>query len=139
MILCDSIIKRLRYCNVMTHCLPGATVPDILKAFPDLVSSLPTTVNNIILHIGTNDTARQESEVTKLDFLRLIDMINTCEKHIYLSGPISTHGRGSNSFSRILSLHTWLLSLCTTHGINYIDNFGTVTSYFPPMACIQVL
>lgn len=126
MIIGDSIIKRLRYTNVVTHCLPGATVPDILSSFPKLVSSLPPSVNKIILHVGTNDATSQHSEqkLTKLDFLQLIDMANSCDKSIYFSGPIPTYGRGVRSFSRILSLHSWLLSFCNTHKLNYIDNFN---------------
>ena len=40
----------------------GATVQDIAEKVPDILNSYPG-VDRIILHIGTNDTTKQQSEL----------------------------------------------------------------------------
>lgn len=124
LIIGDSTVRLLRFVNAVTHCFPGATVPDIIGKLPGLLISLPATVHKIIVHIGTNDISRQQSEVLKADFIRLIDMLNSCGRSIFLSGPFPTLDCGVGRFSRTLSLHTWLQSTCTSHKIDYVDNFN---------------
>uniref|UniRef100_A0A667WYL5 SGNH hydrolase-type esterase domain-containing protein n=1 Tax=Myripristis murdjan TaxID=586833 RepID=A0A667WYL5_9TELE len=63
------------------------------------------------------------SELMKADFIRLVNLLTSSGKTAFISGPIPTLGRGAGRFSRILSLHTWLQSVCTEHKITYIHNF----------------
>ncbi|KAL7397277.1 hypothetical protein ABVT39_019673 [Epinephelus coioides] len=42
---------------------------------------------------------------------------------VFISGPTPTCGRGIGSFSRLLSLNTWLSSACNSHHVNFINNF----------------
>ncbi|XP_029938415.1 uncharacterized protein LOC115381268 [Salarias fasciatus] len=62
----DSSIRNIRFFNAITRCIPGATVPTILHDLPELLQSLPSTVRRVIVHVGTNDTARRQSETTCL-------------------------------------------------------------------------
>ena len=124
LIVGDSIIRDIRFFNATTHCFPGATVPDILDRLPGLLRSLPSSTKRVIVHVGTNDTARQQSELTKQDFNDLFKLLSRCGVTIFISGPIATLSRGSGRFSRLLSLHTWLQSACTAHNIGFIDNFN---------------
>ena len=93
------------------------TVPVILDKLPGLLHSLPSSVNRLIVHVGSKDTARQQSELTKNDFEK------SCEKSVIISGPIPTLARGAGRFSRILSLHTWLQSACRAHNLGFIEHF----------------
>lgn len=78
----------------------------------------------MIVHIGTNDISYQKSELLKSNFVELLELLGDCGKSVFISGPIPTLGHGIGSFSRLLSLHTWLQSECATHNVCYIDNFN---------------
>ena len=88
-----------------------------------------------MVHVGSNDTARQQSELTKRDFNELLNVLSNCGKSVFISGPIPTLGRGGGRFSRILSLNTFLLSACSAHNACFIDNFNLFwnrPSFFRP-------
>ena len=123
-IIGDSIVKHISSPNTITHCFPGATTTDVIEKFPGVVSSLPLTVEKIVLHVGCNDTSCRRSIETQSNFQHLIEMAISCERVVYLSGPIPTFGRGSESFSRIIHLNSWLSSYCISKKVNYIDNFN---------------
>ncbi len=44
------------------------------------------------------------------------------EVQSFISGPLPA--RGTNMFSRLLGLNTWLQRTCSTKGVNFIDNFN---------------
>ncbi|KAK9542102.1 hypothetical protein VZT92_002095 [Zoarces viviparus] len=106
LIVGDSIIRNTRFYNAEKHCFRGATAKDILLKLPDLLLALPSSIRRIIVHVGINDTALHQSELTKMDFTKLINFLNSCGLPVFISGPTPTLGRGSERFSRILSLHT---------------------------------
>uniref|UniRef100_A0A3Q1J1Q8 SGNH hydrolase-type esterase domain-containing protein n=1 Tax=Anabas testudineus TaxID=64144 RepID=A0A3Q1J1Q8_ANATE len=116
--------RHIRFFNAATHCFPGATVPVILDKLPSLLDSLPSSIVRVIVHVGSCDTTRQHSELTKKDFNALFSFLKSCGKSVFISGPIPTLGRGIGRFSRILSLHTWLQSACTSQHLGFIDNFN---------------
>lgn len=124
LIVGDSIIRNTRFFNAATHCFPGATVPVILDRLPGLLNSLPSSINRVLVHVGSNDTTRQQSELTKKDFNDLFSLLNNCGKSVYISGPLPTLARGAGRFSRVLGLNTWLQSACRAHHIGFIDNFN---------------
>uniref|UniRef100_A0A3Q2XB11 SGNH hydrolase-type esterase domain-containing protein n=1 Tax=Hippocampus comes TaxID=109280 RepID=A0A3Q2XB11_HIPCM len=123
LIVGDSITRNLRFFNTTTHCFPGATVPIILAKLPSLLHPLPPSVHRIIVHVGCVDASHRQSEITKSDFNKLLQFLNSTGKSIFISGPLSPH-RGMGIFSRILSLHTWLQTACRTHNVGFIDNFN---------------
>ena len=47
--------------GVRTLSFPGAKVLDIADKVPDIIKSHPE-VDNIIIHVGTNDTPKQQPE-----------------------------------------------------------------------------
>lgn len=124
LIVGDSIIRNVRFFNAATHCFPGSTVPVLLEKLPALLHSLPSSIKRVLVHIGSNDSARRQSELIKNDFMDLLNFLTSSGKSVFISGPIPTVARGADSFSRILSLNTWLQSTCSTHNINFIDNFN---------------
>lgn len=96
----------------------------ILDKLPGLLRSLPPSVHRVVVHVGSNDTARQQSELTKRDFNDLFNFLSSCGKSVFISGPIPTLSRGVGRFSRILSLNTFLHSACRARNIAFIDNFN---------------
>lgn len=124
LIVGDSVIRNLRFFNATIHCLPGATVQVILEKLPGLLRSLPSSITRVIVHVGSNDTSRRTSELTKKDFNKLFSLLQSCGKEVFISGPIPTLGRGAARFSRILYLSTWLQSACRAHDTGFIDNFN---------------
>lgn len=120
----DSIIRHIKFFNVSTHCFPGATVRTLLTKLPGLIQAAAPTITRVIIHIGTNDAARQQSELTKQDFKSLFNFLSICGKLVFISGPIPSIGRGDGRFSRILSLHTWLQHNSTARNFGFIDNFN---------------
>jgi len=64
---------------------------NVLDELLDLIPSLPTSIRRII-HVGTNDTTRQESERIKRDFNLLFTVLKNSGKSVFISGPIPTLG-----------------------------------------------
>lgn len=123
LIVGDSIVRHIRFANALTHCFPGATTADILEKLPGLLESAPLTITKVIVHCGTNDTTHTPSELTKVHFAQLFNLLNNSGKSAFISGPLPTMGRGDVRYSRILYLHTWLQSVCAAHNICFIHNF----------------
>ncbi|XP_051801467.1 uncharacterized protein LOC127533140 [Acanthochromis polyacanthus] len=82
----DSIVRNIRFFNGITRCFPGATVADILDKLPKLLLSIPSSVCCLIIHVGTNDMARRQSELTKKDFNDLFSLLKNC---VFLQGGSS--------------------------------------------------
>ena len=62
--------------NTATHCLPGTTASVTLGKIQELIPSHPSSVKRIIVHVGPNDTACQQSELTKVDFNHQKEMVS---------------------------------------------------------------
>lgn len=119
----DSIIRNVRSNSAITHSLSGAMVMDMINILPELIDR-HADVQNVVVHIGTNDLSYRQSVLLQRNFTRLIKLLKDCGKKAFISGPIPTLGRGVNSFSRLLSLHSWLHAECVQHDVGFIDNFN---------------
>uniref|UniRef100_A0A8C5CQN6 SGNH hydrolase-type esterase domain-containing protein n=1 Tax=Gadus morhua TaxID=8049 RepID=A0A8C5CQN6_GADMO len=126
LIVGDSITRNIRFFNATTRCFPGAKVTSILDKLPELFHSLPSSIHRVIVHTGYNDMARRQTELTKRDFNDLFSFLKRCGKSVFvsISGPTPTAGSGSDRFSRLLGLNTWLQSACRAHNVRFIDNFN---------------
>ncbi len=80
------------------------------------------TANRVIIHVGKNDIRKGQSELLKQDFSELFETLQRLEVQSFISGPLPA--RGTNMFSRLLGLNTWLQRTCSTKGVNFIDNFN---------------
>lgn len=122
----DAITKHVRMPKTENLTLENTSVRELIEVLPGILSRHPNN-RRIIIHAGSFDILRKKtgSEILKQDFSRLLGSLNQYNlQHVFISGPIPTLGRGIESFSRLLGLNTWLASVCTTHGINFIDNFN---------------
>ncbi len=104
-----------------TCCFPQATVSDVNKELRSIVMK-HKTANRIIIHVGKNDIRKGQSEMLKQDFSELFETLQRLEVQSFISGPLPA--RGTNMFSRLLGLNTWLQRTCSTKGVNFIDNFN---------------
>lgn len=80
LIVGDSIMRNIRFFNATTHCFPGATVTKIMNKLPDLLRTLPSSTEQVIIHVGTNDLARGQSELVKRDFNYLFGLLRNSGK-----------------------------------------------------------
>ncbi|XP_054864080.1 uncharacterized protein LOC129348233 [Amphiprion ocellaris] len=78
LIIGDSIVRNIRFFNATTRCFPGATAAGLLDKLPELLQSIPSSVCRVIIHIGTNDTTRRQSELMKQDFMDLFRLMESC-------------------------------------------------------------
>lgn len=86
----------------------------------DTLEQLPTALQHhpectrIIVHVGSNGTRKQQSEMLKEDFRHLLAALLSIGERILISGPIPTLGLGYGRFTRLFPLHSWLKAECTT-------------------------
>ncbi|XP_036442939.1 uncharacterized protein LOC118819315 [Colossoma macropomum] len=101
---------------------------------PDLVThprtSLPSALigrnsfGTVVIHVGTNDISDRRSEVLKEHYQTLLDTARK-KTGIVISGPLPTYRRGSERFSRLFALQSWLCDCCALNGLGYVDNWSS--------------
>ncbi len=121
LIVGDSIIRNVSSRTATTCCFPQATVSDVNKELRSIVMK-HKSANRVIIHVGKNDIRKRQSEMLKQDFSELFETLQRLEVQSFISGPLPA--RGTNMFSRLLGLNTWLQRTCSTKGVNFIDNFN---------------
>ncbi len=121
LIVGDSIIRNISSRTTTNCCFTQATVSDVNKELRNIVMK-HKTANRVIIHVGKNDIRKGQSELLKQDFSELFETLQRLEVQSFISGPLPA--RGTNMFSRLLGLNTWLQRTCSTKGVNFIDNFN---------------
>lgn len=87
----DSIVQNVHLNRPLTVSFPGASVTDIAKKICSVLDCKPP-VNGVVIHVGTNDTSRQQSELLKRDFIQLINQISQSRLCVFMSGLTPTCG-----------------------------------------------
>lgn len=126
LIIGDNGIRDLqRVCgkNTKVICFPKVTVPDMTQRILHLVAEHPT-VKNIIIHVGSNDVAKQQSEVLKQDFTELLDTVSSVKADVFISGPFPPVRHADERFSRLWALNRWLSTACSAHTVHFIEHFN---------------
>ena len=121
LIVGDSIIRNISNRDTTTCCLPQATTSDINRELQNILMK-HKTANRLIIHVGKNDIHKEQSELLKKDFNELFETLKRLKVQTFISGPLPA--RGTNRFSRLLGLNTWLQKTCNIKGVNFIDNFN---------------
>ncbi len=121
LIVGDSIIRNISSRTTTTCCFPQATVSDVNRELRNILMK-HKTANQIIIHVGKNDIRKEQSELLKKDFSELFETLQRLEVQTFISGPLPA--RGTNMFSQLLGLNTWLQRTCGIKGFNFIDNFN---------------
>ncbi len=120
LIVGDSIIRNVSSRTATTCCFPQATVSDVNKELRSIVMK-HKTANRVIIHVGKNDIRKRQSEMLKQDFSELFETLQRLEVQSFISGPLPA--MGTNMFSRLLGLNTWLQRTCSTKGVNFNNHF----------------
>ena len=118
-------VKSMRKRSARVICFPNLMVSDMNDRIVDLVAAHPT-VKTLILHVGTRDTKKGQSEILKEHFKALFSTLSSLSVDVYISGPfppMPTRG-SAMSFSRLYALSEWLLTTCTERSVHFIDNFN---------------
>ena len=124
LIVGDYTLKNVRSStNTKVLIYPNDTVSDLTRRIGNIVEEHPN-VQNIVLHIGTNDVVKRESEVLKKDFIDLLNTVSYLKAEVTISGPLPPIGRGDEKFSRLMNLNTFLYSTCSARSVCFIDNFN---------------
>ncbi|CAJ1059657.1 unnamed protein product [Xyrichtys novacula] len=121
LVIGDSIIRNVHLRGAFTLSFPGTTVADVTEKILSVLNSHPQ-INRVVIHVGTNDTYRQQSELLKRDFTQLFNKLSQPQLRVFISGPTPTCGRGIGHFNRLLSLNTWLSSACSTYNVCFVNN-----------------
>ncbi|XP_065418071.1 uncharacterized protein LOC135974370 [Chrysemys picta bellii] len=118
----DSLLRRLDRPvtradpeNRRVCCLPGAKIRDVdlrLKRILKGAGKNPL----IILHVGTNDTARFSLERIKGDYARLGKTLKEIEAQIIFSGILPVPREGQQRADRIVRINSWLREWCYKEG-----------------------
>ncbi|XP_053863862.1 uncharacterized protein LOC128825399 [Malaclemys terrapin pileata] len=101
--------------NRRVCCLPGAKIHDVdlrLKRILKGAGKNPL----IILHVGTNDTARFSLERIKGDYARLGKTLKEIEAQIIFSGILPVPREGQQRADRIVRIKSWLREWCYKEG-----------------------
>uniref|UniRef100_A0A8C2ZPZ6 OSK domain-containing protein n=1 Tax=Cyclopterus lumpus TaxID=8103 RepID=A0A8C2ZPZ6_CYCLU len=116
-------MKSMFSVDTKVLCYPNDMVSDLEEKILEIAAA-HTTVKNIILHIGSNDVVKQESEMLKQDFKNLLNTVSSLNAEVFISGPLPPIRRGPERFTRLLALNTWLSTACPDHSVHFIDNFN---------------
>ncbi|KAL7863394.1 hypothetical protein SRHO_G00123780 [Serrasalmus rhombeus] len=80
----------------------------------------------VVIHVRTNDISDRRSEVLKEHFQMLLDTARKkTDARIVISGSLPTYRRGSERFSRLFVLQSWLRGWCACNGLGYVDNWSS--------------
>uniref|UniRef100_A0A3P9CEN2 SGNH hydrolase-type esterase domain-containing protein n=1 Tax=Maylandia zebra TaxID=106582 RepID=A0A3P9CEN2_9CICH len=73
--------------NTKVLCFPKDMVNNLKERILQIADEYPT-VTNIVLHTGSNDVSKQQSEVLKRDFTGLLNTVNSLNAAVFISGPV---------------------------------------------------
>uniref|UniRef100_A0AAQ4NT99 SGNH hydrolase-type esterase domain-containing protein n=1 Tax=Gasterosteus aculeatus aculeatus TaxID=481459 RepID=A0AAQ4NT99_GASAC len=124
LIVGDFSVKDMKSSNdTKVLCFPEDMVSDLEERILEIVAEHPT-VKNLILHIGSNDIEKQQSEKLKEHFDNLLETVSSVNAEVFISGPLPPTGRGAERFSRLFWLNKWLLTACAVRSMHCINNFS---------------
>nr|XP_040025023.1 uncharacterized protein LOC120812889 [Gasterosteus aculeatus aculeatus] len=124
LIVGDFSVKDMKSGNdTKVLCFLEDMVSDLEERILEIVAEHPT-VKNLILHIGSNDIEKQQSEKLKEDFDNLLETVSSVNAEVFISGPLPPTGRGAERFSRLFWVNKWLLTACAVRSMHSINNFS---------------
>ncbi|KAL7826268.1 hypothetical protein SRHO_G00340060 [Serrasalmus rhombeus] len=107
----DSVVRDVWSKSIKAFCFPRVTVCEVIPMIPRILHDHPA-MERLIVHVGSSDVYKQQSETLKQDFNHLFDILEFSQSEVFISGPIPTARRGSGHFTRLLSLNSWLATTC---------------------------
>ncbi|XP_075768762.1 uncharacterized protein LOC142821506 [Pelodiscus sinensis] len=102
-------------------CLPGARIRDVTEALSRIIR--PSDYYPMLLiHVGTNDTARCDTERIKCDYRALGVWVKEFGAQVVFSSILPVKGRGLGRERCILEVNAWLRRWCHQEGFGFLDH-----------------
>ncbi|XP_074822485.1 steryl-sulfatase isoform X2 [Natator depressus] len=102
-------------------CLPGAKVRDVMERLPRLIKP-SDRYPFLLLHVGTNDTAKNDLERITADYVALGRRIKEFEVQVVFSSILPVEGKGLGRDRRIVEVNEWLRRWCRRKGFGFFDH-----------------
>uniref|UniRef100_A0A3B1IQ98 SGNH hydrolase-type esterase domain-containing protein n=1 Tax=Astyanax mexicanus TaxID=7994 RepID=A0A3B1IQ98_ASTMX len=128
LVIGDSIVRHLKPApargSASVSCFPGARVEEIARRIPAALRE-NKSIGTVIVHAGVNDMPARRSEMLKKHFESLAETVKktTSTTKLVFSGPLPTYRRGSEVFSRLSGLNSFLKNWCMKNHFGFIDNW----------------
>ena len=81
---------------------------------------------SLVFQLGTSDFRTGNSEDIKKAILKLLNEMKLRKVQVVLSGPIPYPRMANSTFSRMLAVHDWLMSLELSPSVTYVNNFDSL-------------
>ncbi|XP_074975977.1 uncharacterized protein LOC142069262 [Caretta caretta] len=120
----ESSICRPDRENREVCCLPGAKICDVTERLPRLIKP-SDRYPFLLLHVGTNDTAKNDLEWITAHYVALGRRIKEFEAQVVFSSILPVEGKGLGRDRRIMKVREWLHRWCRREGFGFFDH-GTV-------------
>ncbi|XP_075757100.1 uncharacterized protein LOC142818831 isoform X1 [Pelodiscus sinensis] len=102
-------------------CLPGARIRDVTEALSRIIR--PSDYYPMLLiHVGTNDTARCDTERIKCGYRALGVRVKEFGAQVVFSSILPVKGRGPGRERCILEVNAWLRRWCRQEGFGFLDH-----------------
>ncbi|CAM4506417.1 unnamed protein product [Lepidochelys kempii] len=111
----DRPVTRADTENRRVCCLPGAKIQDVDLRLKRIVKGAGKNPL-IILHVGTNDTARFSLESIKGVYARLGRTLKEIEAQVIFSGILPVPREGQQRCDKIMTINRWLRQWCYKEG-----------------------
>ncbi|CAM5095768.1 unnamed protein product [Natator depressus] len=101
-------------------CLPGARIHDVMERLPRLIKP-SDRYPFLLLHVGTNDTAKNGLERITADYVALGRRIKEFEAQVVFSSILPMERKGLGRDRRIVEVNEWLHRWCRREGCGFFD------------------
>uniref|UniRef100_A0A8C3FMA3 SGNH hydrolase-type esterase domain-containing protein n=1 Tax=Chrysemys picta bellii TaxID=8478 RepID=A0A8C3FMA3_CHRPI len=117
----ESSICRPNRENREVCCLPGARIHDVTERLPRLIKPSDRYAF-LLLHVGTNDAAKNDLEWITADYVALGRRIKEVEAQLVFSSILPVQGKGLGRDRRIVEVNKWLRRWCWREGFGFFDH-----------------
>ncbi|XP_073198747.1 uncharacterized protein [Lepidochelys kempii] len=117
----ESSICRPDRENREVCCLPGAKIRDVTERLPRLIKP-SDRYPFLLLHVGTNDTAKNDLERITADYMALGRRIKEFEAQVVFSSILPVEGKCLGRDRRIVEVNEWLRRWCRREGFGFFDH-----------------
>uniref|UniRef100_A0A8C3H8J2 SGNH hydrolase-type esterase domain-containing protein n=1 Tax=Chrysemys picta bellii TaxID=8478 RepID=A0A8C3H8J2_CHRPI len=102
-------------------CLPGACIQNVTEALSRIIQ--PSDYYPMLLiHVGTNDTVRSDTERIKSDYRALEVRVKEFVAQMVFSSILPVKGRGPGRDRCVMEVNAWLRRWCCQEGFGFLDH-----------------
>uniref|UniRef100_A0A803THE0 SGNH hydrolase-type esterase domain-containing protein n=1 Tax=Anolis carolinensis TaxID=28377 RepID=A0A803THE0_ANOCA len=117
----EAIISRPDGMARETCCLPGAKIHHITQRLSRLLKPHHPP-HLMLIHVGTNDTARHTFQKITNDFRALGTKLKLYNVHVIFSSLLPVVGHGSTRAGKIVQVNNWLRKWCQEEHFGFLDH-----------------